>query len=370
VFNDQRLFQENEVIDVGIKLDTRFVVNRQWDFFTGYQFAETGISNLVDINNPVFRRHIKKVIRTHTVFGEGNFTSKGGNTRLQMGLRASHFDKFNRLVFEPRMAFSQKLFRSLSFELLGELKSQTSVQIIDLPNDFLGVEKRRWIMSNEEDIPLVTSRQLSAGLRYHPGNLLISIEPYYKQVDGITSSSQGFQNQFQYVRTSGAYSVIGYDVLINYQFDNFNSWLGYSFADNEYEFPEFSPSIFPNNLDIRHTTTFGIAYQSETIHLSTGLNWRTGKPYTKAVDVDGNTILYEAPNNSRLSDYLRLDVSATYKFKFSDNVLGEFGASVWNLINNQNIVNIYYQLDDDQNIEEIKQVALGFTPNFMFRVSF
>jgi len=368
--NDQRLYQENEVKDAGIKLDARFIINRNFDLYTGYQFTESGISNLVDINNPVYRRHIKKVLRTNTVFGEGYFVSNSGNTNLKLGLRISHFDKFNLVRAEPRLTFSQNLLESFTFELLGEMKSQSSVQIIDLPNDFLGVEKRRWIMSNQDDIPIVTSRQLSIGLRYHPGKLLISLEPFYKQVDGITSSSQGFQNQFQFVRSSGSYTAIGYDFLINYQHARFNTWVSASFADNEYNFPEFSPSIFPNNIDIRHAMTLGIAYQSNKIHFSTGLNWRTGKPYTKAVGVEQNNIIYESPNSSNLSDYLRLDISAIYKFNLSEAVRGEIGASIWNLTNDQNIVNTYYQLDNRLNIEEIQQYALGFTPNFMFRISF
>ncbi len=95
------------------------------------------------------------------------------------------------------------------------MKSQTTTQVINFQNDFLGVENRRWVLSNDDDIPIVKSRQISAGLRYQPGNLLISLEGYFKHVDGITSSSQGFQNQFQYIRSSGSYQVSGLEFLIN-----------------------------------------------------------------------------------------------------------------------------------------------------------
>ena len=40
------------------------------------------------------------------------------------------------------------------------MKSQTTTQIIDFQNDFLGVEKRRWVMANNDDIPVITSQQL------------------------------------------------------------------------------------------------------------------------------------------------------------------------------------------------------------------
>ena len=370
VLNDQRLIQENKILDTGLKLDARIALSNTLDLFTGYQLFEVGITNLVDINNPTYRRLIKRVLRSHAAFAEGNYSSGSGNTNLRLGLRANYFEKFNRFILEPRLAFNQRFFDHFSFEVLGEMKSQTTTQVIDLQNDFLGVEKRRWVLANEDDIPVVESKQVSAGLRYQQGNFLVSLDGYIKQVNGITSSSQGFQNQFQYVRSSGAYEVSGLDFLINQRIGKFTTWLSYSYAENTYEFSEFIPPVFPNNLDIRHTTTFGSSFQTKNFQLSAGLNWRTGKPYTVGTDIIDGKIVYENPNNSRLDDYLRIDLSAKYLFQFSKSVRGEIGASLWNILDNQNIVNIYFQVDENGNLETIQQSALGFTPNFMFRVSF
>lgn len=370
VFNDQRVTQDNSVLDTGLKLDARFAINKKVDFLAGYQFSEIGVSNLVDINNPTYRRLIKKVLRNHSVFAEGNYSSASNATNLQFGVRANYFEKFDQLIFEPRLAFTQRLFSNFYFEVLGEMKSQTTTQVIDFQNDFLGVENRRWVLSNNDDIPIVKSKQISTGLRFQPGNLLISLEGYLKQVDGITSSSQGFQNQFQYIRSSGNYQVSGLEFLINQRIGNFNTWASYSYADNTYEFPEFIPSVFPNNLDIRHTTTVGGAYQIKNLQVSAGVNWRTGKPMTMPSEIINGEIIYQAPNSSRLEDYLRVDLSAKYLFKFSNRVGGEFGVSIWNLLDNQNIVNTYFQVDKNNNLETIQQYALGFTPNIMFRISF
>ena len=370
VFNDQRLTQDNSVLDTGLKLDARFAINKTVDFFAGYQFSEIGVSNLVDINNPTYRRLIKKVLTSHAVFAEGNYSSLSNATNLQVGVRANYFEKFEQLIFEPRLAFTQRLFTHFYFEVLGEMKSQTTTQVIDFQNDFLGVENRRWVLSNNDDIPIVKSRQISAGLRYQPGNLLVSLEGYLKKVDGITSSSQGFQNQFQYIRSSGSYQVSGLEFLINQRIGNFNTWVSYSYADNMYEFPEFIPSIFPNNLDIRHTVTAGSSYQIKNLQLSAGVNWRTGKPITMSSGIINGEIIYHAPNSSRLDDYLRVDLSAKYLFKISNRVGGEIGASIWNLLDNQNIINTYFQVDTKGNLETIQQYALGFTPNIMFRISF
>jgi len=42
----------------------------------------------------------------------------------------------------------------LNAEVLGEFKSQNSLQIIDLQNDYFGIEKRRWILSNNNSLPI------------------------------------------------------------------------------------------------------------------------------------------------------------------------------------------------------------------------
>ncbi len=370
VLNNQRLIQENDVLDTGIKLDALWRINNRWDLFSGYQFLEVGITSLEDINNPEFRRYIKEVIRTHVAFTELNFLSKSNKTNLRLGLRANYFSKFNLTIIEPRLAFSQKLLKYFSLDILGEFMSQAATQVIDLQNDFLGVEKRRWVLANESDIPVVQSKQISSGLTFNKNGLLITLEGFYKHVSGITSSSQGFQNQFQFVRASGNYTVTGIEFLVNKQFNKFSAWAGYTYADNNYEFDSFEPSVFPNNLDIAHTTTLGLSAQLKPFELSAGLNWHTGKPYTLPAGVNNNTINYQSPNQERIPDYLRVDFSARYNFNISDNVKAQIGGSVWNLTNNQNIINIYYQLDENENVIEVQQSALGITPNIIFRVSF
>ncbi len=370
VLNDQRLIQENEVVDIGVKLDALWLFNNNWDMLSGYQFQEIGVGNLDDINNPEFRRYIKRVVRTHAVFTEVNYQSESGKTIARLGVRANYYPKFNKVLIEPRLAFNQRFYQYLTLEILGEYRSQTASQIIDLQNDFLGVEKRRWVLANDNDIPLMQSKQVSLGVHFNKNGLLISVEGFYKYVKGMTSSSQGFQNQFQYIRATGNYTISGVEVLLNRQFNRFSAWAGYSFSDNQYEFPAFRPPVFANNLDITHVASLGFSVNIKKLELSTGLNWRTGKPYTLPTGVDNGEIIYDTPNSVRLPDYLRIDLSAKYSFKLTGKVYAQVGAAVWNLTNQKNVFNIYYQLDNQQNIREIEQLALRFTPNLMFRVKF
>jgi hypothetical protein len=254
------------------------------------------------------------------------------------------------------------------------MKNQTTAQVIDNQNDFLGVEKRRWVLSDNDSIPVIRSRQASFGIHYQRKSLLISLEGYYKQVEGIISSSQGFQNQFQFIRVSGNYDTYGLDFLVNQKFVNFSTWLSYSYARNNYEFVDFDPSEFPNNLDIRHAITLGTSYQTGHFQLSAGVNWHTGIPYTQPSPenpVINRRINYDSPNASRLEDYLRVDLSAKYWFPLSPGkTRATVGASVWNISNHQNVINIYHRINDRGKVEPVERYSLGITPNFMFRIDF
>ncbi len=373
IINEQRLLQENEVLDVFGGVDVEWLFSANIRFKGGYQFRETGITNFDEINNPTFSRFVKEVIRTHAGFIEGAFNSPDNKTHVSVGLRMNYYDKLSEFLPEPRVTLSRKLAQFLTFELQGEMKSQVTTQVIDFQRDFLGVEKRRWLLSNGKDVPIIQSRQVSAGLSYHPATTLISAGVYIKDVEGITSSSQGFQNQFQRVRATGSYQVRGFDILLNKQFiQQVNGWLSYSYLKNDYSFPTLDPPEFPSNLDIRHTVAFGTNYQSDKLEASVGINWHSGAPFTEAsgVSASGLEVLYNSPNGQRLDDYIRFDISARYNFSLTKGVKAQVGAAIWNITDQKNQLSTFYTIDASGQPSRTNETSLGLTPNILFRVMF
>ena len=381
LINDQRLLQENEVFEEAVKLDTEYKVSDLISLYNGYHYQETGVTNIQDVDDPLYRKEIKQVIRSHGLSSQLGYASKNYNTTARVGLRFNYLEKFGSFLLEPRVSFSHRFLDKFTLQVLGEIKHQTASQIIDFQEDFLGVENRRWILSNngkfnteegEYEIPIMESVQGSAGLFYANKGWLISAEGYYKIVDGITSKSQGFQNQYQYLNSTGGYEVFGADFLIRKRLKRFNTWLSYSYGDNQYTFSELEENVFPSNVDIRHTVNLATTYSLKNLDVSAGLNWHSGKPTTKPVE--GNEIIddkinYETANSSRLEDYMRVDVSAQYQFKLSKNTKASVGVSVWNLLNQENLTNSYYKIVDDA-VTEVQQKSLGLTPNVSFRVTF
>lgn len=373
ITNNQQLIQENKVSDVSLKINATNHIDDNLKLHGGYQFNEVIVSNLEEVTNPDFQSFIKEVNRTHAIYGEAEFTSENKHTYARIGLRTNYIEKFSEFFTEPRLAVSHKLDNDFRIDILGEFKSQSISQIIDLQNDFLGIEKRRWILSNTNDIPIIKSTQASLGVNYNKNRLLISAECFIKDVDGITTRSQGFQNQYQFVNAIGKYQTKGIDFLINKQFNDFTTWLSYSYSKNDYNFNDLNDGkSFPNNLDIRHEVTFATTYQVSDLKIALGFNWHSGKPVTHPESNQplNSTIIYETANRSRIEDYLRADFSTTYQFQFAPKVNGSIGASVWNILNRKNVINTYYNRDEANQINKVENIALGITPNISFRINF
>ncbi|MEX0291536.1 MAG: TonB-dependent receptor [Flavobacteriaceae bacterium] len=384
----QVLSQNNQVIETSLKVNTNYRPNDKYNWLNGYQLTEVGITNFTDVTQPPFNNRNKGVVRTHAIYSELGYISINSKFRAKGGVRLNYVENLNtftEFLAEPRLNINYTFADYYRLEVLGELKHQATNQIIDLEQNFLGIEKRRWMISDspsgtkvQDSLPVTRSKQFSIGLNYDKDNWYASLEGFYKEVDGISTATQGFQNQDQFNGEIGSYQVKGIEFLINHKNRFFSSWLSYTYNINDYTFEDIVPSTFPNNLDITHNFTFASTYSYNDLKLGIGLNYRTGRPFTEPLDppnsintsVFPNTINFREPNSSRLPDYIRADASATYDFDLSPTIRASAGASVLNLLNKKNILNTYYRLDDQNEIEKVENISLGLTPNVSFRVSF
>ena len=372
ILDEQRFLQENSVSESSLKLTSNYRITEQLNLLSGLHFVETEVTNLDDVDNPLYRLKISEVVRLYSAFSQIGFVSKNRNTAFNIGTRFNYLDKFKKSILEPRFSFNQKFLNDFRFEILGEFKHQYTSQVVNLQNDFLGIEKRRWQLSNNEEIPVITSKQLSTGISFSKKGWLLSLEGYYKMVDGITSQSQGFQNQYRFSNVSGSYDVKGIDFLFRKGIGSFSGWLSYSFMDNTYKFNSLDEPSFPSNYNITHALTLGTAYTKNRFKVSAGFNWHSGKPTTEPIfgnEIVNNEVNFGAANNQSLEDYLRLDISAIYDLKFCHHVNATIGLSVWNVLDKENIINSFYSVQD-QNLLKTNQQSLAITPNAFIRVYF
>ena len=388
---DQRLTQTNEVLETSVKLKTNYKINKNLNLLNGYQFDEIGILNGTTVSAPSYERTKKDVLLNHAFFTEVEF--KKNTTYLRLGVRANYFKKFNKIIIEPRLNFRQKLTNQFAVKLQGEFKNQSTTQVIDFQDNFLGVENRRWILANEQNkpnleskqpyaqnIPISISKQVSFGFDFNHGNLVLDVQGFYKFVEGITASNQGFYNNFQYINATGNYTSKGIEFLVNKTANKYSTWLSYTYSVNDYEFKTFIPSIFPNNVDIRHSLSMAFNYDIlENLKISVGGIWRSGKPYTKPVEENetvqsGSTTVvnYDTPNSENLNEFIRLDASLNYNFSLSKSIQASLRGGVLNIMDRENRINRYYEVDpNDSNLAiQIDNKSLAITPNLSFRMNF
>ena len=380
----QQLFQRNKVDERAVKFHTTYKMSDAVQWQNGLQYIETGITNVSDVTQPPFESNITAVIRKYAPYSqisyrtfENRFIATGGvraNYLINLASVGAHFKE---LLIEPRLNLNFRVGKNLRAQLLGEFKSQTTNQIIDLEQNFLGIEKRRWTLSDEENLPITKSKQGSLGLNYENNGLYVGLEGFYKYVEGISVRTQGFQNEGQFDDEIGRYNVKGVEFLVNKKGRNYSTWLSYTYNKNDYTFEEISEKPFPNNLDIRHSLTLASTLEIKPLKLALGINYRTGKPYTEPDE--GNplneatfpgTINYESANSSRLPEYFRADASAIYEFNLGQKAKANVGVSFLNITNRKNILNKYYRISDSNEIETVENKSLGLTPNVSFRVSF
>jgi hypothetical protein len=376
--NPQTVQQKNEMLNNGFKIENNHQISSKFSINEGYQYDEMGATNIDAVNNPLFFRKIKQVLRTHAFIAEGKYNNILKKVNLNTGIRVNYIEEFKKTILEPRLQFNYEMTPDLKLEILGEFKSQNSFQVIDLQADYFGIEKRRWILSNNNSIPIQKSKQTSIGFSFTKNNWLLSLDNFYKTVTGINSSSQGFQNQLELMKINGDYTVWGSEILIQKKINHFTTWISYTYNDNNYLFFNTNQPKFPNNYELAHFVSWAGTYEIKKIKMALGSKWHTGKPETTPLNTEiDNTnpsnqkIIYNSPNNKNLNDFFQINFSTTYKWETSNKTEYNLGFSVINVTNKKNKINEFYRINTTTNtIEDVKSFSLDRTFNASFRVSF
>jgi hypothetical protein len=374
--DNQIVKQENIVLDNGFKIENNHIITSNFSFNNGYQFNQIGSTNLDRVNTPAFYRKIKEVLSTHALIVEGKYNDTLSKIYLNAGMRLNYIEEFKKYLFEPRLQFNYGISKSLNLEVLGEFKIQNCFQVIDLHEDYFGVEKRRWIVSNNSTIPIQKSKQASIGFTFNKNNWLLTLDNFYKKVTGINSSGQGFQNQLEFAKINGDYEVFGSEILVQKKINHFITWLSYAYNDNNYYFPDIEQTDLSNNFELNHVVSWAGTYEIGNLKIALGSKWYSGRPETTPIGIDNSDPLnpiieYNTPNNKNLEDFFQVNFSTTYKWESSNKTQYKLGLSIINVFNKQNEISEYYRINPSTNsIEDVKTYSLERTPNLSFRVLF
>lgn len=383
-FSDQ-LSKDNIIDDFGIAYDLDWDINDTSALGFGYQFSSSKVKYALrfeDSESPEdnFDQSNIETNNIQALYSDYKFRIKD-KWFINLGLRANYFSVLDKFFVEPRLQFETKINSSFKFKASMESLHQAVSQVVEFRLKAFGLENQIWVISDNKDIPVLKSVQLTSGFVFNKNGWNIDVEGYYKNVKGLTSLTVGFENVDEFF-SKGKSNVLGLELLVKKKIQNYRTWLGYSLVNNDFTFSNINDGdSFPGNADITHQLTWSHTYEWKSFDVSLGWSLRTGIPYTKATGImdtpDGSVIDFEKTNGDRLPNYHRLDISTTYKFNISNNDQwrGKLGFSLLNIYNQKNILSRTYEkrqsnTDANEVLREINKISLGITPNLVLRIEF
>jgi len=365
--------KRNVIYDTNISTEFQLQTYKKDRLNLGYQysFKDVGYAFLNTTNIALLLDFDENEIDTHAFFA--NYSLKSNQfIDVEAGFRLNYYKEFDKLKLEPRIVIYKNLFKGLKLQFTGEIKNQIISQIDETILSNLSLENRLWRLSNGDTSPIINSNQLSVGLLYQKKGWSFDIDHYNKNIDGITALSLGFLNPDGKTFRIGNQKIKGVDFYVKKNYNNFNTWVSYSYTDVRSKFKNLNnDNYFTANTNITHAIATSVAYKKKQFQIALGWKWRTGKPYTKSV-LTNNEITFEGINTERLDNYHRLDLSTTYGFRFAkrSKLKGKVGISIRNVYNQKNQLSREYSgfntINDPIKIRDM--YSLGFTPNFFFGV--
>ena len=160
IINEKIITQNNEIIEAGLHINSSYTLNDHLTLNNGYHFTETEVINTEKVNFPVVDITIKETVQTHGLSSDIGYSTKDFNTHIKFGMRLNYINAFKKFIAEPRLSLNHRLTDKISIEVLGEFKNQVTTLQTDFSNGFLGLESRRWTLANNNDIPILKSKQI------------------------------------------------------------------------------------------------------------------------------------------------------------------------------------------------------------------
>ena len=346
---------ENTISDTRFISELTYTPNEYVRLEGGYTLTEHTIrfDERIDLNTTANGRDQEG--RVHSLYMSLN---KNWSDKLTMifGVHNDYYEPKDNWYFDPRISFS---YKSTDAVLL-KTSAGRSHQFIQkkLPDDFddFNIQNQFWYLP-DATTKVLESYQGMIGAIYDRFGFVVDLEVYGRNIDHITRQEETETN------LDGTMTSIGADVFVKKNWGKLETWFSYSLNKVETDLEEMEPVFF----DQRH-----ILNLTGLVHINQwdfALSWGyfSGMPVLIS-DVDTNQNLLDIPYTNRFPGQHQLDVSATYQFtNTAKSWLGTIGLSVINVYNRDNIVNIFQNSPDSDNLY---RKAIGFAPNLQLSFDF
>ncbi|MEL7221137.1 MAG: TonB-dependent receptor, partial [Bacteroidota bacterium] len=282
--------------------------------------------------------------------------------------------------FEPRLSAnyllndqsSLKLGYNRNYQYLHLLTNATS----STPTDV-------WIPSSNNVEPQIAD-QISLGYfrNFRDNKYETSVEVYYKDMQNVIDYRNGanvfFNEEIEGDLLFGDGRAYGAEFYVKKNTGRLTGWISYTLARTLRQFDELNNGEeFSARQDRIHDLAIVAMYDlSPKVKLSANFVFNTGDAVTFPTGrytVDGTVVpLYSDRNGSRMPNYHRLDLGATWIRKKTDKFESSWNFSIYNTYGRQNAFSIDFQpSEDNPQVTEAVQLSLfqwvpSFTYNFKF----
>ena len=312
--------------------------------------------------------------------------------KLNIGLHGSILDVQDKVYtsLQPRLALNYQL----PYGTALKASFATMTQFVNLlTNEGLALPTDLWVPSTAAITPQ-QSWQVAAGLAQSFDGFEISLEGYYKKMDGLLSYREGagftsgLNENWEDQVTQGEGNSYGGEFLIQKKTGRTTGWIGYTLSWSNRRFDEVnSGQWFPFTYDRRHDASIVILHRlSDQWDLSATWVYGTGRALTlsesrfktyipsnfggNTMDLQGlNIEVPSTKNGYRTSPYHRGDISVT-KSKKREHTERSWIFSCYNVYNNLNPFFSLVDTDDNGNRVIREYGIFPIIPSVAWRIDF
>ena len=377
----------NSIVDESLAIDHQISFGDQVNMDIGYEYNHKAVNFAIAEYSPYEQDYAENNANEghfHNAYASLHYQYR--KFQLNGGVKLINWSEFSDWSFSPRVSLQQAINPYLKLKCSAGILQQYVSQLKEFGDNQLGVNNQVWVLNQIEEEEHVAQRaqKMAGGLLFQKGGILIDMEGYFHQVDGLHTLSPiiGTNPETDFF-SIGSSTTAGLDLLCKKRWDNYHIWINYTLSKTAFHFPEVEETPFPATHDQRHVLRLLASWKHMDWNFSLSYQYKSALPFSQpsailSFEEEADTfyeIAFESLNNARLNHYNRFDLGVSYRRKIPK--LGgqlEAAFSIINLFDQDNLFERNFYLTEDEEshdepeIFEVEKYMLGFTPQLLVRM--
>lgn len=384
--------EENSIHDLRLQGDVRWQPSEQHAWQAGGEVQQLETFYDLVVNQRTSPRRAQ--LATSYMLYLGHDYRPTSALHLKAGLRATRYSPTATNYLSPRASLRYEPARGVHLKAAWGVYYQFAREIYRLNQ--LGDLDTFWGLAEAPSLPVGRATHWVLGAGYQTETFQVDVEAYQKDLSGLTTYStlafspervRRIERQIpDYRFYQGTGLIQGLDLLLKQRLGDYTGWLAYTLGKVTHRYQGLNRGMaFPAEEDQRHQLKWVNLLQVGAWDLSLTYVYGSGRAFTDLGVLFLENDEEPSPENvalqtERLPAYHRVDLGATRRLHLGPSLQVEVGASIYNLLNRQNIQYRQYLYAFGQStgtgpplrtsIVGDDAQLLGFTPNVFFRISF